>query len=101
MDTKDVVHIYNGYYSAIKMNKFQLQSTQSEFRKRKINIVSHQFMANRRGNSDKTLLMGTKITADADSSHEIKRRLLLGRKVMITLDSILKTKTLLCQQRSI
>ena len=44
---------------------------------------------------------GSKITADGDCSHEIKRRLLLGRKVMINLDSILKTKTLLCQQRSI
>ena len=42
---------------------------------------------------------GSKITADGDCSHEIKRRLLLGRKVMTNLDSILKT--LLCQQRSI
>ena len=35
---------------------------------------------------------GSKITADGDCSHEIKRRLLLGRKVMINLDSILKVK---------
>ena len=42
-----------------------------------------------------------KITADGDCSHEIKRLLLLGRKVMTILDSILKVKTLLCQQRSI
>ena len=35
---------------------------------------------------------GSKITADGDCSHEIKRRLLLGRKVMINLDSILKSK---------
>ena len=41
---------------------------------------------------------GSKITADGDCSHEIKRRSLLGRKVMINLDSILKTETLLCQQ---
>ena len=47
------------------------------------------------------IFLGSKITADGDCSHEIKRRLLLGRKVMINLDSILKTKTLLCQQRSI
>ena len=39
---------------------------------------------------------GSKITADCDCSHEIKRRLLLGRKVMSNLDSILKTETLLC-----
>ena len=44
---------------------------------------------------------GSKITADSDYSHEIKRCLLLGRKVMTSLDSILKTETLLCQQRSI
>ena len=35
---------------------------------------------------------GSKITADGDCSHEIKRRLLLGRKVMIILDSILKSR---------
>ena len=44
---------------------------------------------------------GSKITADGDSSLEIKRRLFLGSKVMTNLDSILKTETLLCQQRSI
>jgi len=38
------------------------------------------------------LLGGSKITADGDCSHEIKRRLLLGRKVMTNLDSILKTR---------
>ena len=47
------------------------------------------------------ILGGSKITADDDRSHEIKRCLLLGRKAMTTLDSILKTETLLCQQRSI
>ena len=36
--------------------------------------------------------MGSKITADGDCSHEIKGRLLLGRKVMTSLDSILKSK---------
>ena len=44
---------------------------------------------------------GSKITAEGDCSHEIKRCLLLGRKVMANLDSILKTETLLCQERSI
>ena len=37
------------------------------------------------------LFLGSKITADGDCSHEIKRRLLLGRKVMTNLDSILKS----------
>ena len=38
------------------------------------------------------ILGGSKITADGDCSHEIKRRLLLGRKIMINIDSILKSK---------
>ena len=44
---------------------------------------------------------GSKITAYGDFSHEIKRRLLLGRKVMTNLDRTLKSRSLLCQQRSI
>ena len=47
------------------------------------------------------ILGGSKITADGDYSHEIKRYLLLERKAMTNLDSILKKQTLLCQQRSI
>ena len=47
------------------------------------------------------ILWGSKIAVDGDCSHEIKRRLLLGRKVMTNLDSIFKSETLLCQQRSI
>ena len=43
------------------------------------------------------IFLGSKITADGDGSHEIKRRLLLGRKVMTNIDSILKAETLLCQ----
>ena len=38
------------------------------------------------------IFLGSKITADGDSSHEIKRCLLLGRKVMINLDNILKSR---------
>ena len=44
---------------------------------------------------------GSKITVDGDHSHEIKTRLLLGRKPMTNLESILKSRELLCQQRSI
>ena len=43
------------------------------------------------------IFLGSKITADGDCSHEIKRCLLLGRKVMTNPDSILKAETLLCQ----
>ena len=47
------------------------------------------------------IFLGSKITVDGDSSHEIKRLLLLGRKVMTNLDSILKSRDITCQQRSI
>ena len=46
------------------------------------------------------IFVGSKITADGDCSHEIKRRLLLGRKAMANLDSILKSRDIICQQRS-
>ena len=58
-------------------------------------IWSHQFMAND-GETVKTvsdfILRGSKITADGDCSHEIKKRLLLGRKVMTNLHSIFKSR---------
>ena len=69
----------------------------------KLNIPNHQdygiqlhpFTANRwgkNGNSDRLFWWGgSKITADGDCSHEIKRHLLLGRKAMTNLDSILKS----------
>ena len=44
------------------------------------------------GNSVRLYFLGSKITADGDGSHEIKRHLLLGRKVMTNLDSILKSR---------
>ena len=49
-------------------------------------------MANRWGNSGRLYFLGSKITADGNCSYEIKRCLLLGRKVMTNLDSILKNK---------
>ena len=47
------------------------------------------------------LFLGSKITADGDCSHEIKRCLLLGRKAMTNLDSILKSRDIICRQMSI
>ena len=65
-------------------------------RKTKImTIWSHHFMGNRWGNSGNSVRLyffGSKITADGDCSHEIKRCFLLGRKVMTNLDSILKSR---------
>ena len=55
----------------------------------------HHFMPNRWGNSGNSGWLyfgGSKITADGECSHEIKRHLLLGRKVMTNLDSILKSR---------
>ena len=52
-------------------------------------------MANRWGNMETVsdfIFLGSKITADGDCSHEIKRHLLLGRKVMTNLDSIFKSR---------
>ena len=54
-------------------------------------------MANRwgnNGNSSRLNFGGSKITADGDCSHEIKRCLLLGRKAMINLDSVLKKRAI-------
>ena len=61
-------------------------------------IWSHHFMAkmaNRWGNMETLadfIFLGSKITADSDCSHEIKTRLLLGRKAMKTLDSVLRSR---------
>ena len=58
-------------------------------------MASHHFMANRwrnNGSSDIVYFWDFKITTDGDCSHEIKRRLLLGRKAMTNLDSILKSR---------
>ena len=64
-------------------------------------ITSWQIDGGNNGNSDRLYFFGSKITVDGDCKHEIKRRLLLGRKAVTNLDSILKAETLLCQQRSI
>ena len=64
-------------------------------------IWSHHFMGNRWGNSGNSVRIlfwgGSKITADGDCSHEMKRCLLLGRKVMTNLDSTLKSRDITLQ----
>ena len=47
------------------------------------------------------IFWGSKITADGDCSHEIKRRLFLGRKVMTNLDSILKTRDVILPKKGL
>jgi len=55
-------------------------------------ITSWQIDGGNNGNSERLYFWGSKITADGDCSREIKRHLLLGRKVMTNLDSILKSR---------
>ena len=55
-------------------------------------ITSRQIDGERMETVTDFLFLGSKITADGDCSHEIKRRLLLGRKAMTNLDSILKSR---------
>ena len=69
-----------------------------------LGIWSQHLMANRwgnSGNSDRVIFLGSKINADGDCSHEVKRHLLLGIKAMTNLDSILKSRdiTLLIKVR--
>ena len=75
-------------------SKFKAQHSENEDH----GIWSHHFMANRRrnsGNSVRLYFWGSKITADGDFSHEIKRYLLLGRKVLTNRDSILKSRDII------
>ena len=75
--------------------KEESEKTDLKLNKKTKIIWSHYSMANRwrnNGNSERLYFLGSKITADGDCSHEIKRCLLLGRKVMTNLDSILKNR---------
>ena len=60
----------------------------------KTKIWSHHFMENKWGNNGNRdfIFLGSKIIADGDCSHEIKRRLLFGREALINLDSILRSR---------
>ena len=55
-------------------------------------ITSWQIDSERMGTVSDLIFLGSKVTVDGDCSHEIKRCLLLGRKAMTTLDSILKSR---------
>ena len=80
------------YISLINMPIYQ-----NKFKLRRFNFKFslHHFMANRWGKSGNRVrfyFLGSKITVDGDFSHEIKRRLLLGRKAMTNLDSVLESR---------
>ena len=80
-----------GEWKKWRVKKFKAQYSENQDH----GIRSHHFMGNRWGNSGNSVRLyfwGSKITADGDCSHEIKRCLLLGRKVMTNLDSIMKSR---------
>src|SRR5574337_23786 len=80
-------------YTTLFRSKSWLKAQHSE--NEDYGIWSHHFVGNRWGNSGNSvrlIFLGSKITADGDCSHEIKRRLLLGRKVMTNLDSTFKSR---------
>ena len=64
-------------------------------------ITSWEIVGETVGTVSDFILGGSKFTADGDFSHEIKRCLLLGRKVMINLDSILKSRDITLPKRSV
>ena len=66
-----------------------------------VSIISCQVDGEKVETVTNFIFLGLKITANSDCGHEIKRCLLLGRKAVTNLDSILKPEILLCRQRSI
>ena len=104
------VNVWQNQYSIVKQNKGKMKNEKKKKVKEesekvglKLNIQNTKIMASGPITSwqiDEVkmetvtyfIFLGSKITADGDCSHEIKRHLLLGRKVMTNLDSILKSR---------
>ena len=104
MDKEGAVHIYSGI---LLRQKSLLMKVKEESEKvgLKLNIQKTKIMASGPITSwqieretvetvSDSILVGSKITADGDCSHEIKRRLFPGRKVMTNLDSIFKSRNI-------
>ena len=82
-----------GLLMRVKEGKAGLKlSIKKKRKKENHGIWSHHFMTNRRGKSGNSAFLSSKTTVDADCSHEIKRCLLLRRKAMTNLDSVLKSR---------
>ena len=64
-------------------------------------ITSWQIAGEKVGIVTDIIFLGSTITENGDCSHEIKRCLLLGRKIMTNLDSILKSRDITCRQKSV
>ena len=95
------VNVWQNQYTIVKQNKVKIKIKKKN--KIKLNIQKTKIMASgpitswqidgeRVDTVADFIFLGSRITADGDCSHEIKRRLLLGRKIMPNLDSILKSK---------
>ena len=80
------------------MKKLALNSTFRKLRSWHLVPSLHDKKMEKQWIQWQTILRGSKITADGDCTHEIKRLLLLGRKAMTNLDSILKSRDMLCQK---
>ena len=85
---------------SLQLIKINEKKTKLSIQKTKIKapgpITSWQIDGEKMETVTDFIFLGSKIIADSDCRHEIKRHLLLGRKAMTNLDSILKTETLLC-----
>ena len=105
MNKTDDIHTIE-YYSVIKgMNLWHATSLKLNIQKTKIMasgpITSWEIDRETVETVSDFIFLDSNITADGDCIHEIKRRLLLGRKVMTSLDSIFKSRDIICQQRSV
>ena len=93
-------HIIHGVLKARILKQFAIPFSSGP---RSVRPLHHDLsvLGNRWGNSVRLYFLGSKITADGECSHEIKRLLLLGRKVITNLDSIFKSRdiTLLTKVR--
>ena len=86
----------------MKVKESEKVGLKLNIQKTKIMDLVHHFMANRWGNSrnsDRLYFGGSKIIVDGDCSHEIKRHLLLGRKAMTSIDSILKSRDITLRKK--
>ena len=73
---------------------------QEKYQKPQMSRYHHPYGRKQRQTTD-FIFLGSKITVDSECSHEIKRHLLLGKKTMTNLDSILKSRDITCRQRSV
>ena len=97
MSTKFSCHFYLVIiiYLVINLSGNYSAGLNSSFKKLRAWHPVPSLHANRwgyNGNGDRFILLGSKITMDGDCNHEIKRCLLLGRKAMTNLDSVLKSR---------